>query len=141
MNSRKTSFMYWVFMAVISFGFLSEAWERLSGPTYSEFPGQAVLTFNAAGTGAGAAILLASCVYLARRGGLSAPVLRTLGQQIAAATVIFLPIGYGVCGLGYLAGLLPSWLGALAHLLSLASLGLLLLMSCYLKNRPRQSVS
>lgn len=141
MSNRTIPLLYWVFMAVVGFSFLSEAWVRLSGPTYYEFPGQIVLTINAAGTGAGATIILAICTYLARRGGLAAPVLRSLGHQLSVAAVVLLPIGYGLCSLGYLAGLFPGWIGAIALVLALVSVGLLLLMSFYLRSRSSQSAS
>lgn len=133
--SKKTIRVLMAFILVMMvLSLLQDAWEIFTGPTYydaklSDGPGyQLLLVFNAISSGVGASGILVALYYLVKRGGLQAPILRSLGHYVGTSLIVFPPIIGLIITCLWFGGVLPNHIAWLKPLLIMLEILLLFYM-------------
>lgn len=133
MTVKGVNRLYWFFMILVSMTVATEGVKTLIGPHRYTTDSQSVLVLNAAVAGMTILGALVLNISLARKGGLSAPLLSWMGRDAGYTLVTTLPFGYAITKLCWYSGFASSLVGALSHLFLLVMFWILYAMGKYLR--------
>lgn len=139
MTDKAYKIFFIVICAAIAFNSITDAWDMITEPRYYDAnlessPGfQLILVINAGIHALAMASLLVASIYVARQGGLSAPILKWLGRSWSALIITVAPVASLVLKILWLGSVLSSNVACVQPLLSFLSVMLLFLMLWHTK--------